>query len=444
MEYIRICGGNPLQGTVHLSGSKNASLAILAGALLCEEPCIIHNVPPIQDVGTMLGVLSSLGVKIELLKPNSLRIDASALRLNTLPYHLVKKMRASFYVSGALLSRMHKAEVPLPGGCVIGARPVDFHLDAFQRLGARVEVKHGVMIAEAERLRGTTICLDPRWCSVGATVNTIMAAALADGQTVIENAAREPEVANFARFLTAMGAEIEGIGTHVVKVNGVRRLHGAEFTVMSDRIEAGSYLFMGAITGGDVRVEPISSADLEFVLCKLDEAGIEVDTDETSAHVRATERPVGVDVATAPFPGFPTDLQPLMVALTSIARGRSVIQETIYEGRLHYVGELIRMGANIRVINQTAVVRGVSQLSGAPVESPDLRAGAALVAAGLSANGVTEISGVGVIDRGYYQLEDKLSKLGADIARLNSEGKVIRPSAEVNECSDWQEILGLI
>jgi len=293
-------------------------------------------------------------------------------------------------------------------------------------------------------LRGTHIVLDPRWCSVGATVNTMLVACLAEGETVIDHAAREPEVTNFADFLLSMGAQIEGAGTSEIRVTGVSGLKGSEFHVISDRIEAGSYLFMGAATGGDVRVEPISPNLLEFVLCKLDETGVEVDTDETSARVRVTRRPVALDVATAPFPGFPTDLQPLILALTCTAAGRSVIQETIYEGRLHYVGELTRMGANVKVVNQTAVVRGVTKLSGAPVESPDLRAGAALVAAGLSAEGQTEITGVGVIDRGYYQLEEKLSGLGADIIRRDSDGNVVRPSAEVNECSDWQEILASI
>ncbi|NCO33176.1 MAG: UDP-N-acetylglucosamine 1-carboxyvinyltransferase [Armatimonadetes bacterium] len=444
MEYLRISGGTPLRGTVSLSGSKNAALAILAGALLTEEPCTIHNVPPIEDVGTMLRVLSAIGVKVSLVKPGSVRIDASLLNDNPLPYDLVKKMRASFYVSGALLGRIHRARVPLPGGCVIGARPVDFHINAFRQLGATVELQHGLMVAEVERLRGTHIVLDPRWCSVGATVNTMLVACLAEGETVIDHAAREPEVTNFADFLLSMGAQIEGAGTSEIRVTGVSGLKGSEFHVISDRIEAGSYLFMGAATGGDVRVEPISPNLLEFVLCKLDETGVEVDTDETSARVRVTRRPVALDVATAPFPGFPTDLQPLILALTCTAAGRSVIQETIYEGRLHYVGELTRMGANVKVVNQTAVVRGVTKLSGAPVESPDLRAGAALVAAGLSAEGQTEITGVGVIDRGYYQLEEKLSGLGADIIRRDSDGNVVRPSAEVNECSDWQEILASI
>lgn len=434
MELLRISGGTPLQGTVRLSGSKNASLAVLAGALLSEEPCVIHNVPPIQDVVTMLRVLQSIGVSISFPCPGSVVVDASNLSLVAPPYDLVKKMRASFYVAGPLLGRLHKAKVPLPGGCVIGSRPVDFHINAFRKMGATVEVEHGFMVAECPRLQGAEIFLDPRWCSVGATVNALMAASLAEGTTVVRNAARDPEVVSFADFLQKMGARIEGAGLRDMKVCGVEKLRGCEFSVISDRIEAGSYLFAGAVTGGDVRVEPINPSDLEFVLCKLDEAGLEIETNDLSVRIRSPRRPSAVDIATAPFPGFPTDLQPLVLTLMCVAEGRSVIQETIYDGRLHYVDELRRMGANVTVVNQTAIVRGVPGLSGAPVESPDLRAGAALVVAGLAAEGDTEISGIGVIDRGYNQMEEKLTSIGGKIARYNSDGE------EVTRCSDWQGI----
>ncbi|MBI3923476.1 MAG: UDP-N-acetylglucosamine 1-carboxyvinyltransferase [Armatimonadetes bacterium] len=438
MEQLRISGGAPLRGVVNLSGSKNAALSVLAGALLTEEPCLLHNVPPIKDVVTMLQVLRSIGVEVSVGDHNAIHLDASGLNTSPPPYDLVKQMRASFYVAGPLLGRLGKAKVPLPGGCVIGSRPVDFHINAFRKLGANVNVEHGFMVAECHRLQATEIYLDPRWCSVGATVNAMMAAALAKGHTVIQNPAREPEVLNFASFLNAMGAQVEGAGSKQVTVQGVERLHGCEFTVLSDRIEAGTYLFAGAMTGGDVTVEPINPTDLEFVLCKLDEAGLEIETEDNSIRVSSDRGFRAVDVATAPFPGFPTDLQPLILTLMCISEGRSVIQETIYDGRLHYVDELRRMGANVTVVNQTAVVRGVPSLSAAPVDSPDLRAGAALVVAGLAAEGDTEISGIQVIDRGYHRLEDKIAQLGGTIARFDTNGN------KVNPCSDWQEILASI
>lgn len=412
---IVVKGGNKLQGKVQISGAKNSSLAIIAASLLAETESIIENVPDLLDVHTMLDVVKHLGCKIEV-AGSSVKITPT-LTNHRAPYHLVKKMRASFYIAGPLLGRMKMAEVPLPGGCVIGTRPVNFHIKGFQTMGVDVQLEHGFMKAKTDKLHGGYIFLDPRYCSVGTTVNLMMAATLAEGTTIIENAAREPEVVDLANYLIKMGAEIRGAGTSTIEIKGVKSLVGCEHRVIPDRIEAGTFMVAGALTGGEVTVEGIPVGFVEAISTKLEEAGCEIRRDINRIKVIAQGRIQPTDVITAPFPGFPTDMQPCFVVLMCLADGISIIEETIYDGRFKYVDELRRMGANIRVNDNVAVVRGCKKLSGAPVEATDLRAGAALVLAGLVAEGETEIYEIDVIDRGYEKIEEKLSSLGADIRR---------------------------
>jgi len=423
VERIYVQGGRKLRGEVRLSGSKNASLPILAATLLAEDTCVIHNVPRIEDTRTMIEVLRALGAKVKFTDSGTVTVNASRLITHVAPYELVKRMRASFYVAGPLLARLHKAEVPLPGGCILGTRPVNFHTDAFQKLGARVLLAHGFMRAECRQLTGALIYLDPRWCSVGTTMNIVMAAAAAQGRTVVENAARDPEVQDFIKFLRKMGACIQGAGSSSLTIDGVRKLSGCEHTVISDRIEAGTLLMSAAATGGDVTVYPLEPVWLDQVLEALSGAGANVTRADNAVRVQRSGRMRAVDIATAPFPGFPTDLHPPFVAMISLAEGRSVIDERIYESRFAYVDELRRMGTDINVLGQTAVVRGVQKLTGAPVEAPDIRAGAALITAALAAEGESEISNIVVIDRGYESIEQKLAALGASIVRHDSSGR---------------------
>lgn len=415
MSKIIVTGGQKLTGKVQISGAKNACLALLPATLLTEGESIIENVPNLLDVHTMLDLLRHFGCKVEWTE-NKVKIVPS-VNTHRAPYEHVKKMRASFYVAGPLLARLGMAEVPLPGGCVIGSRPVNFHLDAFKQLGASVETKYGFMRARAKKLKGTSVILDPRFCSVGTTINLLMAAVLAEGETEIENAARDPEVVDLANFLTQMGADISGHGTRTIKIQGVERLKGTEHRVIPDRIEAGTFLLAGAITGGDVTVEGIPGGFVEALAQKLKSASCILTKDITRVRVETASSISPVEVTTSPYPGFPTDMQPSWVALMSVARGTSVVQETIHDARFRYVDELRRMGADIRLVDSTAVVRGVDKIFSAPVEAPDLRAGAALVLAGLAAEGETEIYGVEHIDRGYEKLEEKLKSLGAKITR---------------------------
>ncbi len=416
-DKLVIMGGQPLRGEVELSGSKNSSLPILAAALLASKgQCILHNVPHISDVEAMCDMLRALGADVRR-DAHTVFIDAQNLNNHCAPDALVRKMRASFYVAAPLLARLHKAEVPLPGGCLLGARPVNYHINAFQKMGAHIVVEHGAMHAEVKRWHGTDIYLEPRHSSVGATVNVMMAATLAEGVTTIENAAREPEVENLADFLNKMGAKIEGAGTATIRIEGVRELCGTDHTIFNDRIEAGTYLAAAAITGGDVTVRGLPGKHLPIFLDKLEEAGVEITTGEDWIRARAVGPLKAVDTSTSPFPGFATDLQPLLVTLMCVANGRAAVEETLYEARFGFVDELLRMGADIKVAGQTALVTGVKELSGAEVEAKDLRAGAALVVAGLAAPGRTEIGYVKYIDRGYEDLTGKLKSLGAHIVR---------------------------
>jgi UDP-N-acetylglucosamine 1-carboxyvinyltransferase len=436
-ERIVIMGGAPLRGEVQVSGSKNSSLPILAASLLATKgECVLHNVPHISDVETMSSVLVALGATVRR-EGNAVVINAENLNTHIAPEEPMRKMRASFYVAAPLLARLRKAEVSLPGGCVLGPRPVNYHIEAFRTMGAEIHVEHGAMLAEAPHWHGATIYLEPKNSSVGTTVNVMMAACLAEGITTIENAAREPEVVNLAEFLNKMGGKVLGAGTATITIEGVAALHGTEHEVFYDRIEAGTLLATAAVTRGDVIAYGLPSAHLPIYLEKLQAAGLEISSgkdngkDWIRAAWKSTLKPT--DITTAPFPGFATDLQPLFVTAMCFAQGRSFIEENLYEGRFNYIPELERMGAQIEFSEdkKTAIVTGVDKLSGAEVKATDLRAGAALVLAGLAAEGVSEISNVKYIDRGYEHFCDKLKSLGGQVARQWKQPKITLSEGEV-------------
>lgn len=415
--YFRIVGMRPLSGNVAVGGSKNAALPVLAATLLSDAPSLIHNVPDLLDVQTMVMVLESLGVQVERVGRHSYRILPATLSGSEPPYELIRKMRASFLVTGPLISRLGRAQVPLPGGCAIGSRPIDLHLKGFTHLGVHVSMCSGYIEAWAEKLQGGEVYFD--FPSVGATENVMMLAATIEDETVIANAAREPEVIDLARFLTLMGASIEGAGTDTIVVRGRKNLRGCEYTIMNDRIEAGTFCVAAAITRGDVVVQGIEVSLLRSVLTKLEEVGAKVERmAEDVVRVTMPYRPKPTNIKTMPYPGFPTDMQAQFMSLLCLAEGVSVITETVFESRFAHVGELERMGARIQVEGRSAVVVGVEKLTGTQVTATDLRAGAALVLAGLAAEGVTEVHGVHHIDRGYEDLEVKLRSLGASIERV--------------------------
>jgi UDP-N-acetylglucosamine 1-carboxyvinyltransferase len=416
MEKMIIHGGAPLRGTVTLSGSKNAALPIMMAALLTSEPLVLSNVPRLRDVKTAMDLLIQLGVAARWLDDHRVELHAENVTSHEASYELVKTMRASFVVLGPLLARTGRARVSTPGGCAIGARPVNLHIAGIRALGSKIQFRHGYVEAHAERLTGGRIWLDSP--SVGATENILMAAVTARGRTVIENAAREPEVQDLARVLVKMGANISGTGTHVIEVEGVERLHGAEHEVIPDRIEAGSMMAAAAITGGDVTITNAPTAHLDAVASKLREAGVVVESIGNGLRVaRGNGRLSSVELRTLPYPGFPTDLQAQMMAMLTQADGTSVITETIFENRFMHAQELARMGADILMKGPTAVVRGPSKLSGAPVMATDLRASMGLIIAGLAAEHTTELSRIYHLDRGYEALDAKLSRLGARIER---------------------------
>lgn len=405
-----------MKGKVKISGAKNSALALIVAAALADGECILQNVPRESDVETICEILRKLGVQIWFSEDGTLHVQGDKLSSYEAPYDLVRKMRASFYVAGLLLARLGKAEVPLPGGCSLGSRPVDFHIKGFQTLGAAVSIEHGLMKASTPRLVGARFYVDR--ASVGTTINMMLAASLAQGTTFLENAAKEPEVVDLAVFLNAMGAKIRGAGTNVIKIDGVERLQAVEYSIIPDRIEAATFMVAAAITRGELIIEDVVPEHLRSVILKLQEAGIKVEEGVTSVLVTAGQRPRSVDVETAPYPGFPTDVQQPFVALMSVAEGTSVVRETIFD-RFRYVDELRRMGADIRVERDTAIIRGVPKLTGAPVEATDLRAGAALLLAGLAAEGTTELIGVEHIDRGYERLDQKLVAVRASLRRVS-------------------------
>ncbi|HET7595409.1 MAG TPA: UDP-N-acetylglucosamine 1-carboxyvinyltransferase [Burkholderiales bacterium] len=415
MDKLVIEGGARLAGEVDISGAKNAALPILTAALLTSEPLVIGNVPHLRDVTTMLTLLGQMGVAVSLDEKLGVELCAASLQNPVAPYDLVKTMRASVLVLGPLLARVGEARVSLPGGCAIGLRPVDQHIKGLQVMGATIAIEHGYMLARADRLRGARICLD--LVTVTGTENLMMAATLADGVTVIENAAREPEVADLAACLNAMGARVSGAGSDVVTVEGVPRLHGATHRVMADRIETGTFLVAAAATGGSVRLKGASPGTLDAVLDKLRECGAQVSQGTDWVNVEANGGIGAVNVRTAPYPAFPTDMQAQFLALNCVARGTAVVTETIFENRFMHVQELKRLGADIEVEGNTAVVQGVAHLDGAAVMATDLRASAGLVLAGLVARGTTVVDRVYHLDRGYERIEEKLSRLGARIRR---------------------------
>ncbi|MBU2823494.1 UDP-N-acetylglucosamine 1-carboxyvinyltransferase, partial [Acidithiobacillus ferrooxidans] len=410
MDKLLLRGNGPLRGELRISGAKNAALPCLAATLLAREPVRLCNIPHLRDITTTLELLSTLGARVLVDGQLGIEVDPRPVHSVVAPYELVKTMRASILVLGPLLARHGSAEVSLPGGCAIGSRPVSVHLSGLQALGAEITVEDGFVKAQAARLRGTRIVME--MVSVTGTENLLMAATLAEGRTILENAAREPEIVDLARCLSAMGARISGAGTSVIEIEGVAELHGAEHSVVPDRIETGTYLVAAAMTGGDICLKRTDAGLLESVLLKLKEAGAEVTTGADTIRIRMKRRPRAVDVRTAPFPAFPTDMQAQFMAMNCIAEGSSVVTETIFENRFMHVSELQRLGADINADGKTAVVRGVQRLRGAPVMATDLRASASLVLAGLVAEGETLIDRIYHLDRGYEVIEEKLSALG--------------------------------
>ncbi|MEN3109908.1 UDP-N-acetylglucosamine 1-carboxyvinyltransferase [Uliginosibacterium paludis] len=416
MDKLLIEGGTRLAGEVSISGAKNAALPLLCAALLTDEPVTFTNVPRLNDIGTLLKLLADMGMKIER-SDDSVTLQAAHITKPEASYELVKTMRASILVLCPLVARFGEAKVSLPGGCAIGARPVDQHIKGLQAMGAEVAVEHGYVLAKSPRLKGARLFTD--MVTVTGTENLMMAACLADGETVIENAAREPEVVDLANCLIAMGAQISGAGTDVIRIRGVSRMHGTTHRIMPDRIETGTYLCAAAVTGGDVRLLNTSSAYLDAVVDKLMDAGCEVNSERNAIHIRAPERLRAVSLRTSPYPAFPTDMQAQFMALNCVAEGAAVIRETIFENRYMHAVELQRLGANIRIDGSTAFVTGVRKLQGATVMATDLRASASLVIAGLVAEGETTVERIYHLDRGYEKLESKLAALGARVRRLN-------------------------
>lgn len=418
MEKLIVRGGRPLRGSIKVSGGKNTALAIVTAACLAHDVSTLENVPHCADVLTLKEVLEPLGARVSL-RRGRMEIDGRSLYTHVAPYDLCRKIRASFYTMGLLLARFGRAEVPLPGGCSIGSRPVDFHLRGFAALGAEISTEHGYVKAAVRHLSGANFYV-PR-ASVGTTINMMLGASVAQGTTVLENAAREPEIVDTAVFMNLMGAHIKGAGTNTITIEGVRELHGASYTIIPDRLEAATYLMAAAATGGDVLVEEMIPEHISALLTKLEEVGVEVERGADGVRVRANGHFHAVDVDTAPYPGFATDLHPQFAALMTGAQGRSAIRETVFEARFGYVDELRRMGAEIKVERDTVAITGVPHITGAPVQAVDIRAGEAMVIAALAAEGTSEISTVENLDRGHEFLEAKLSSLGAEIHRVSAD-----------------------
>jgi UDP-N-acetylglucosamine 1-carboxyvinyltransferase len=416
VEKYVIQGGSRLHGEVSISGAKNAAVAILPATILCNEPCLIENIPNISDVSTIMKILSELGAKITVINKNTIEIDPSNVHRTEVPYEKARQMRGSYYFLGALLGRFHHSKVSLPGGCDLGVRPIDQHIKCFKALGAHASVEFGMVELSAGKLEGAHIYFDVS--TVGGTVNAMLASALAEGQTIIENAAKEPHVVDLANFLNSMGADIMGAGTDVIKVRGVKRLHGASYSIIPDQIEAGTYMIAAAATRGDILIKNIIPKHLECITSKLDKIGVTIMEYDDSIRVMGDKPFVKANVKAIPYPGFPTDMQPQISTLLCLAEGTSIVTESIFDNRFRYVDELRRLGANISVDSRTAVIEGISKFTAAPVKATDLRAGAALVIAALSAEGVTEIEDIHHIERGYENIEGKLRALGADIKKL--------------------------
>lgn len=420
MERLIVKGGNRLVGTVKTSGAKNAVLPIIAASILGTSPSRLDEIPALDDVRTICAVLECLGIKVDASEPHTLKIDSREITSCEAPYELVRSMRASFLVMGPLLARKGYARISQPGGCAIGTRPIDLHLKGFEALGVKIEQGHGYIEASApDGMTGANIYLD--FPSVGATENIMMAAAMANGTTVLENPAEEPEIVDLANYLNQMGARVRGAGTNVITIEGVSELHGVQHSVIPDRIEAGTYMIAAAMTGGDVIIENVLPEHQKPLIAKLREAGALVEEDIDRIHVVGSGRLKAVDIKTLPYPGFPTDMQAQMMAMLSVAEGRSKITETVFENRFMHVVELNRMGANITTEGRSAVITGPAHLTGCTVRATDLRAGAAMILAGLVAEGATEICDIYHIDRGYEEIAAKLTRLGADIKRVGTK-----------------------
>lgn len=421
MEQYIIKGGNPLVGEVTIGGAKNAALGILTAAIMTDDDVLIENLPDVRDINVMLEAIEEIGATVERIDRHTVKINASSIHEISVDDEYIRKIRASYYFIGALLGKYRSAQVPLPGGCNIGSRPIDQHLKGFRALGADVKIECGAVQVHAGNLTGSHIYLDV--VSVGATINIMMAAALAEGMTILENVAKEPHVVDVANFLNSMGANIKGAGTDTIRIRGVRRLHGTEYSIIPDQIEAGTFMCAAAVTRGDIMIKNVIPKHLEAITAKLLEAGCEVS--EFDDAIRVVGKPIQrhTDIKTLPYPGFPTDMQPQMAVVLALAEGTSMVTESIFENRFKYVDELARMGGNIKVEGSVAVIDGVKRFTGAHVNAPDLRAGAALVLAGLAAQGTTEIDEIGYIQRGYEKFEIKLQGLGAEIKKISSENE---------------------
>ena len=419
MEQFIMKGGNPLVGEVTIGGAKNAALGILTAAIMTDDDVLIENLPDVRDINVMLEAIEEIGATVERIDRHTAKINASSIHEISVDDEYIRKIRASYYFIGALLGKYKSAQVPLPGGCNIGSRPIDQHLKGFRALGGDVRIENGAVRVHAIDLVGSHIYLDV--VSVGATINIMMAAALAEGMTILENVAKEPHVVDVANFLNSMGANIKGAGTDTIRIRGVKKLHGTEYSIIPDQIEAGTFMCAAAITRGDIMIKNVIPKHLEAITAKLLEAGCEVS--EFDDAVRVVGKPVQrhTDIKTLPYPGFPTDMQPQMTVTLALAEGTSMVTESIFENRFKYVDELARMGSNIKVEGNVAVIDGVKRLTGAQVNAPDLRAGAALVLAGLAAEGITEVDEIGYIQRGYECFEEKLKNLGAVIEKVDSE-----------------------
>ena len=430
MDQYVIKGGNPLVGEVEIGGAKNAALAIISAAVMTDETVTIENLPNVRDINVLLNAIESIGAKVDRLDAHTVKMNGSFIRNFVVDNEYIRKIRASYYLLGALLGKYKHAEVALPGGCDIGSRPFDLHLKGFRALGATVDISHGMVIASAERLKGTHIYLDK--VSVGATINIMMAAALAEGKTIIENAAKEPHVVDAANFLNSMGANIRGAGTDVIRIVGVEKLHKTEYSIIPDQIEAGTFMLAAAATRGDVTVKNVIPKHLEAISAKLLEIGCEVEEFDDAVRVVSSKPMHHTQVTTLPYPGFPTDMQPQMAVVLGIAQGTSTVTESIFENRFKYVDELTRMGADIKVESNVAIINGVDHYMGARVSAPDLRAGAALVIAGLAAEGITVIDDIHFIERGYEEFPEKLSRVGAKIEKVSTEKEIQKFTLKVS------------
>ena len=422
MEQYVIKGGNPLVGEVEIGGAKNAALGILAASVMTAEPVTIENLPDVRDTNVLIQAMESIGTVVERIDRHTVRVNASSISDYTIDDGYIKKIRASYYMLGALLGRFHTAEVALPGGCNIGSRPIDQHLKGFRALGAKVDVSRGMISANADNLVGNHIYMDV--VTVGATINVMLAATLAQDKTIIENAAKEPHVVDVANFLNSMGANIKGAGTDVIRIKGVEKLHGTTYSIIPDQIEAGTFMFGAAITKGDVMIKNVIPKHLESISAKLIEIGCEVEEFDDSLRVVAAKRLSSTHVKTLPYPGFPTDMQPQIATTLALSEGTSIVTESIFENRFKYVGELQRMGASIKVEGNTAIIEGVDTFTGANITAPDLRAGAALVLAALAADGISVIDDIVYIERGYEDFPEKMRGLGAMMEKVTQEREI--------------------